>query len=63
MFILQPYRGQGVGTALAQQFRQWSETHGAEFITVTAYAANETAVHFYQSLGFTPKLITLSLEA
>ena len=35
---------------------------GAEIMTVTAYAANQSAVNFYQSLGFTPKQITLALK-
>ena len=62
MFILKSHRGQGIGTALAHSFRQWAKEKGAEFMTVTAYAANQQAVNFYQGLGFAPKQITLALK-
>lgn len=62
MFIQKPYRSQGTGTALAHNFIQWAKENGAETMTVTAYAANQPAVHFYQSLGFTPKQVTLALQ-
>jgi GNAT superfamily N-acetyltransferase len=62
MFIRKASRGQGIGTALAHHFMDWAKEDGAEIMTVTAYAANQSAVNFYQSLGFTPKQITLALK-
>lgn len=61
MFVEEPYRGQGVGAQLAQRFLKWAKEQGAEQITVTAYAANERAIAFYQGLGFKPKNLTLAL--
>ena len=60
MFIHNAYRNQGVGKALVHSFSQWARENGAVSITVTAYSANEPAVKFYKSLGFSPKQVTLS---
>lgn len=61
MYVCEPYRNLGLGTQLAEQFRVWAETQGAERIAVTAYAANSRALAFYQRLGFVPRDITLEL--
>lgn len=61
MFVEEQYRGQGVGAQLAQMFLKWAIEQGVEQITVTAYAANERAIAFYQGLGFKPKNLTLAL--
>lgn len=63
MYIHADYRSQGVGTALAQHFLQWAGNKGAKATTVTAYAANEKAVAFYQKLGFVSKSMVLTLLA
>ena len=60
IFIQKHHRGQGVGTALAQQFNQWAEENGANMITVTAYATNQPAIRFYQTLDFRPHQTTLA---
>lgn len=61
MFVEQPFRGQGVGRALAEAFLAWAREQGATRVTVTAYAANERAIRFYKSLGFESKQITLEV--
>jgi ribosomal protein S18 acetylase RimI-like enzyme len=61
MFVQTPHRGQGIGKALAQAFIHWAAEQQAHHITVTAYATNERAIAFYQSLNFTPKNLTLAL--
>jgi GNAT superfamily N-acetyltransferase len=61
MFVQAPHRGQGIGTALAQAFIHWAGEQQAHHITFTAYATNERAIAFYQSLNFTPKNLTLAL--
>ena len=38
---------------------EWAQANGAESIKVTAYAANQHAIQFYEQLGFTPYNITL----
>lgn len=60
MFVDQEVRSQKIGEALAQQFLQWAKENGSIRASVSAYASNERAIQFYQSLGFAPK--SLSLE-
>ncbi|MGV9295630.1 GNAT family N-acetyltransferase [Amycolatopsis sp. NPDC003676] len=48
------HRGTGVGTALADEFFAWARESGANQVSVTAYAANESALSFYRGRGFTP---------
>ena len=59
MYIVPDCRGQGVGSTLAKTFMEWARANGAESIKVTAYAANQRAIQFYEQLGFTPYNITL----
>lgn len=61
MFIQAGFRGQGIGTALAQSFLGWAREKGAQEVQVTAYTANEKAVRFYQRLGFVARHITFAL--
>jgi GNAT superfamily N-acetyltransferase len=44
---------------LVEAFLEWVSQRGVERVSVTAYAANEGAVAFYQRLGFRPRNITL----
>ncbi|WP_116201703.1 GNAT family N-acetyltransferase [Amycolatopsis circi] len=53
------HRGIGVGTALAEEFFAWARESGANQLSVTAYAANESAISFYRSRGFAPFELTL----
>jgi GNAT superfamily N-acetyltransferase len=57
--VVPDQRGKGVGTALAESFVDWARSRGATRATVTAYAANERAVRFYQRHGFAARSITL----
>lgn len=59
MFVASPWRGQGLGEELANTFLAWAREQGAVAVRVTAYAANQRAVAFYQRLGFTPHTVTL----
>ncbi len=61
LYIEEAFRGQGLGTALTQQFVNWTSAQQVDTVTVSAYYANQKAVDFYQKLGFAPKNITLSL--
>lgn len=55
------HRCQGVGTLLVDHFRKWGHALGANEASVTAYAANTTAVQFYRHCGFSPFELTLHL--
>jgi GNAT superfamily N-acetyltransferase len=51
-------RRAGVGSLLVQHFFAWARESGAQQASVTAYAANETALRFYARHGFVPKSVT-----
>ncbi len=60
MYVLEGYRGQGVGARLVDEFLGWAWSRGAERASVVvAYAANERAIRFYQRAGFRPKSVSL----
>ena len=52
-------RRTGVGSALVAEFTAWAENSNATEFKVTAFAANEKAIAFYRSHGFTPYELTL----
>lgn len=61
MYVLEGYRSSGVGARLVEEFRRWAVTKGAERASVTAYAANERAVRFYERMGFRSKSLSLEM--
>ena len=52
MHVMPAWRGQDVGGRLIEQFKAWAKEKGAVQLRVTAYAANEGAIRFYQRHGF-----------
>lgn len=60
MYVRPEYRNSGVGGELVQTFLAWARENGADRAAVSAYAANEDAIRFYQRNGFAP--YTLQLE-
>ena len=61
-FVATPWRSQGVGSRLVNDFISWAKGSGAQRLTVSAYAANTKAVHFYERHGFIPLSYDLSLD-
>jgi GNAT superfamily N-acetyltransferase len=59
MYVMEGYRGRGLGTRMVEGFLDWAGTRGAERVSVTAYAANNRALRFYERNGFGPKSLTL----
>jgi GNAT superfamily N-acetyltransferase len=57
-----PHRGQGIGGRLVEDFIAWSRERGAARLHVSAYAANSSAIRFYQRYGFVPLSIDLALD-
>jgi len=51
-------RGAGVGSLLVRYFLTWAREQGAQQASVTAYAANSTALRLYARHGFQPMSIT-----
>jgi len=52
-------RSSGVGTKLVEEFIGWAGSQGAGRVSVTAYAANERAIRFYERFGFRPRSVSL----
>ncbi|WP_020658718.1 GNAT family N-acetyltransferase [Amycolatopsis benzoatilytica] len=59
MRVAPGHRRSGLGTALADEFAAWARDNAADYLSVTAYAANESALAFYRARGFVPFESTL----
>lgn len=51
LFLLEPYRGQGLGRALMAEWEARMRAQGYEQV-MTSTQANECAQHFYRRLGY-----------
>ena len=54
-------RGQGVATALFRFVTDIAKAEGAKFITLNVWQGN-SAVHFYEKMGMTPRKTTMELR-
>ena len=61
MYVKKEFRRRGVGGRLAKEFLEWCKARGVQRVSVTAYAANEAAIAFYERLGFEPKRLSLEV--
>jgi GNAT superfamily N-acetyltransferase len=52
-------RRAGVGSALFARFDSWARSRGANHLSVTAYAANTSAIAFYRRQGLRDSSVTL----
>lgn len=59
MFVLDNARCRGVGKHLVDAFLAWCHGRGMQRVSVTAYAANDGAIRFYQRAGFAARQLTL----
>jgi GNAT superfamily N-acetyltransferase len=62
MYVRGEFRGRGVGSRLVERFLSWARERGAQRASVTAYAANNGAIRFYEREGFSPKNLTLEQD-
>lgn len=53
LYVLQPFKGQGIGTKLLNLILQKVNELGFKAIWLTAYCQNENALRFYKQYGFT----------
>jgi len=53
LYVAEPARGRGVGTALIAAFKEWAAYHKVEQVRVSACALNRHALAFYHKNGFT----------
>ena len=52
IFVLRPFRAQGVGTQLFAHLRSWAAKGNAEKIILTVFATNKPAIRFFGKQGF-----------
>ncbi len=62
MFILEKYRGKGIGTKLISKFIEWCKEKKAEKIRVIASIQNKKAIELYRKLGFSDYNLILEKE-
>lgn len=59
MFLKPKYRGEGIGSDLMDEFKDWAEEKDAERLRVEASADNKGAIRFYRENGFKDYSLTL----
>jgi GNAT superfamily N-acetyltransferase len=59
MYVLPHHRSAGVGARLVAAVRGWAREHAADRLAVSAYAANESAIRFYERNGFAARTVVL----
>lgn len=52
LFVLKPFRRQGIGRRIMDYLANWAIQTGLEKITLTVLATNEPAIHFFKAYGF-----------
>ena len=52
MFVLEPYRRQGVGTQMLAWILNWASGTGIEKVTLSVFATNQPALHLYHKFNF-----------
>ena len=62
MFIVENYRGKGIGGKLSKQFEDWCKERKVQIIRYVASAQNIEAIKFYQAHGSKKVNITLEKE-
>ncbi|BCG60768.1 GNAT family N-acetyltransferase [Paenibacillus sp. URB8-2] len=59
IFILDDFRGMGIGNALMKRTLDWFETNGIHNICLSVLFGNEPALKFYEKYGFYPRTYLL----
>jgi ribosomal protein S18 acetylase RimI-like enzyme len=57
------FRGRGVGRALVAEAARFAEEHGIPWIELKTFSPNQGAMDFWESLGFTPRVVQLTSSA
>ncbi|WP_245394630.1 GNAT family N-acetyltransferase [Amycolatopsis keratiniphila] len=63
MRVAPDFRRRRTGTSLMERFLDWTAEHDADQVKVTAYAANDPAILFYENQGFSTFEVTLRRAA
>jgi ribosomal protein S18 acetylase RimI-like enzyme len=59
MFVIQKYRGQGIGSELINYFFKWAHKERIERVQVIASSSNLKAIALYRKKGFQDYTVTL----
>ncbi|MFD6292865.1 GNAT family N-acetyltransferase [Streptomyces sp. NPDC060205] len=59
LYVRTAHRGTRTGARLVAGFLEWAREQGAQHAEVTAYAANQDAIRFYERSGFGAYTLTL----
>ena len=62
MFVLEEYRGKGIGTELINKFIEWCKERGTKRIRIVASVQNKKAIELYRKLGFNDYNLILENE-
>ena len=52
IFVLKPFRHQGIGTHLLAELMGWATQEGFEKITLVVFATNQPAIVFFEKHNF-----------
>jgi len=58
-YVLPRARRQGIGRELLAKAEEWCESTGIDEVRLSAYAANELGVNFWQSAGFETQMVVM----
>ena len=62
VYVAPEHRRQGIGTALLRHAQQWAKNQGYGAIGLQVFESNPAAVKLYESLGYRPRAIWMTLE-
>ncbi|WP_367888864.1 GNAT family N-acetyltransferase [Paenibacillus sophorae] len=60
IFVLQDFRGSGIGQELMTLSLGWFKTNSIENIAISVLFGNDEALPFYEKFGFYPRTYVLS---
>ncbi|AHV98790.1 GNAT family N-acetyltransferase [Paenibacillus sabinae] len=63
IFIIDDFRGMGIGNALMKRTLDWFEINGIHNICLSVLFGNEQALKFYEKYGFYPRTYLLKNRA
>ena len=57
------HRGRGVGRALAEEAARFADELAVDWMELKIFWPNETAMDFWRTLGFTPRVVQVTAKA
>ena len=63
LVVRSDFRGQGVGRALVGEAARFAQERGVPWVELKTFSPNQGAMEFWESLGFTPRVVQLTSSA